>query len=297
MKSSNRGGRRHAGGPRTDKVLVTPVLGGRRDGKALIERAEILYFFTRGSTGGRCPRVQADWAIAGALESERIHCRTRDMVAMVPLASIDQVVRAFDDLPLRVAANGVAVNLDRVAEVDESGRFGRLGFRVPGSRGELRMEWIVMSRTRAPEIIAAFTAGAGRRTDGGLRLDPGEAIDHAKVPDVRVERVRDLLDAFRLRVAEEARRLGEVRHAERIDPHEARAGRVDRHEVLAHHDDAGGAGGALDRSVPLHADDAVDDGELAHGKGGVDVEDAVLDAAPVEEVLRPAVDRSRDDPE
>jgi hypothetical protein len=72
---------------------------------------------------------------------------------------------------------------------------------------------------------------------------------------------------------------------------------VDGDRVLAEHEQPGLARLSLDRAVALHPHDAVDDGEAAGGEGGVQVEDAVVDALPVEGVFGPAVDGSGDDAE
>ena len=45
---------------------------------------------------------------------------------------------------------------------------------------------------------------------------------------------------------------------------------------------------AFERAIAFHADDAIDNGELRRARQG-DVDDAVVDAAPVEFIFRPAV--------
>src|SRR5262249_2921336 len=92
-----------------------------------------------------------------------------------------------------------------------------------------------------------------------LQLDRPELLDDPEVLRVCLDPLAHLVDAVDLRVAEEPRRLREVRDARRIDAHEARARRVDRDRVVAEDDDADGARVSLDRAVALHAEDAVDD--------------------------------------
>ena len=81
-----------------------------------------------------------------------------------------------------------------------------------------------------------------------------------------------------------------------IDFHQPAASRVHRQEVVSHDEGAERLGVAHERAVAFHADDAVHDREIGRSREG-DIDDAVVDAAPMEFVLRPAVADARNSAE
>ena len=80
----------------------------------------------------------------------------------------------------------------------------------------------------------------------------------------------------------------EVADLFRIELHQSTAGRIDGEKIVAHDDDAHRFRGAVERAVAFHGDDAIDDGEIRRARES-DIDDAVVNAAPVQFVLRPAV--------
>src|SRR5688572_7637300 len=82
----------------------------------------------------------------------------------------------------------------------------------------------------------------------------------------------------------------------RIDTHDMAAGRVDGDDVVAHCNQSEVFGPTHDRTVAFHRCDSVDDGERWPYRCG-EIEDGRVDAAHVEDVLRPAVNRARHDAE
>jgi hypothetical protein len=140
-------------------MLVSPRVGGGPGGTlTLIDIEDILFFFTPTAAIGTKPRIFANWATSNVIdEPNKIYCRTPHLVATVPFPSIDQVVREFPRLALAVAANGVAVNLDRIDEIDASGRFGILLFYIRDSRGQrVATETIRMSKKLGPGVFDTF---------------------------------------------------------------------------------------------------------------------------------------------
>src|SRR5262249_2485866 len=88
----------------------------------------------------------------------------------------------------------------------------------------------------------------------------------------------------------------EIRDLFRVELHQATARSVHCHEVGAHDQDAHLLCGAIERTIAFHADDAVHDGQVRRARQG-NVHDAIVDAAPVQLVLRPAIADARQRPE
>src|SRR5262245_5076863 len=82
-------------------------------------------------------------------------------------------------------------------------------------------------------------------------------------------------------------------HLGRVDAHQPRRRGVHRDWVLAEDEHAGAPRCPLDGAVAFHPDDTVHDGEPRHRERTVDVDDALVDACPVEHVLGPSVDGAR----
>src|SRR4051812_1419544 len=93
----------------------------------------------------------------------------------------------------------------------------------------------------------------------------------------RFERLADLFDLPR---PEKAQLLAgahrQVTDLLWIELHQPAAGRVDRHQIATHDEQTHWFRGAVQRTVALHANDAVDNGQFRRPRQG-DVDDAVVD--------------------
>jgi len=85
--------------------------------------------------------------------------------------------------------------------------------------------------------------------------------------------------------------LVEVADGVGVDVHQGAAGGVGGEGVVGEDDTAEVAGGAVEGAVAFHGFDAVGD-DVMDGDGGGEFDDGVVDALPVQGVLRPAVDRA-----
>src|SRR5262249_46216819 len=81
---------------------------------------------------------------------------------------------------------------------------------------------------------------------------------------------------------------GQVTDLLGVELHQPATGRVHRHRVAAHHQGTQRPGGAVQRAVPFHADDAVHDRQVRR-PGQCDIDDAVVDPPPVQLVLGPSI--------
>src|SRR6185369_3724554 len=134
-------------------------------------------------------------------------------------------------------------------------------------------------------------ADAARSHEALERAEPGQ---HAEVLPEPVDRLAHLIDSLLDDVSQKTPRLLEIPNLPWVDRHQPRRGGVDGDGIITEDECTTSPGLALDRPVALHAHDAVDDGKARHRQRAVDVEDALVDARPVQDVLRPAVDSARD---
>src|SRR5262245_50805731 len=78
----------------------------------------------------------------------------------------------------------------------------------------------------------------------------------------------DLLDSsVRQSRSYAARRQFQIPDTARVDPHDAATGRVHRHRIAAGDENAGVLGRTLNRAVAFHADNPIDQRELARESG------------------------------
>src|SRR5271165_5577755 len=102
----------------------------------------------------------------------------------------------------------------------------------------------------------------------------------------------NLVDQRRRSVADESRALVNVHDSARFESHQARTGCVCGHWVVREHDLSQRARSTVKGTVSFHRHYAVRDNEM-NGNRGTEIEDALLNALPVEDILRPSVSRSR----
>src|SRR5262245_22845240 len=124
-----------------------------------------------------------------------------------------------------------------------------------------------------------------------------EGVEHPKTRTEGLQGLANLNDPLAGKVAEKLVGAFQIPDAGRLDHHQPGGRAIDRDEIVAEDEDAGALRLAPDGAVALHADDAVDDRELRHRQGGVEIENALVDAGPVQRILRPAVDGARQNPE
>src|SRR5271157_5268517 len=100
------------------------------------------------------------------------------------------------------------------------------------------------------------------------------------------------VDECRRSVAQESRTLADVHDSSGFEPHESCAGCIGSNRVIRKYDLSQRTRGAVEWSVSFHCHDAVRDNEVDRN-GGAQIEDAFLNALPVEDVLRPSISRTR----
>src|SRR5664280_2022340 len=102
----------------------------------------------------------------------------------------------------------------------------------------------------------------------------------------------NLVDECRRSVAQESRTLADVPDSFGFEPHKPCAGCVGFNRVIRKHNLTQRPRRAVERSVSFHCHDAVRNNEVDRN-GGAQIEDAFLNALPVEDVLRPSISRTR----
>src|SRR5688572_16857905 len=110
-----------------------------------------------------------------------------------------------------------------------------------------------------------------------------EIVDDGKVLLKFIEALADLLDLFLIQVSQELPGGSEIIDFLRLKRHQSGGGGVDRNKIVTENQHAAALCLALQRAIALHADDAVDDGELRQGQRAVDVENAIVDALPMQD--------------
>src|SRR5271154_3273068 len=89
-------------------------------------------------------------------------------------------------------------------------------------------------------------------------------------------------------MAEQRPGCGKIFHLFGSQPHRATESCIHRLRIVTQYYNSAGLGCALDRSVALHAKDAVDDREV-RSRCRVDVQDGAVNSRPVKHVLGPAI--------
>jgi len=100
------------------------------------------------------------------------------------------------------------------------------------------------------------------------------------------------VDECRRSVAQESRTLADVHDSSGFEPHESCAGCIGSNRVIGKYDLSQRTRGAVERPVSFHSYDAVRDNKVDRNCRA-QVEDALLNALPVENILRPSVSRAR----
>src|SRR5437773_11306228 len=100
------------------------------------------------------------------------------------------------------------------------------------------------------------------------------------------------MDPAPVSLPQESRSLVDVDDSFGVQPHESCSNGVRSNRVVSDHHDAGTNPIPIDGSIAFHPDDAVDD-RVGGPNGAGDVEDRSVDAGPMQSILRPAVDASR----
>ena len=91
--------------------------------------------------------------------------------------------------------------------------------------------------------------------------------------------------ALRRSVPEELSRLSQIVHTPRVETHQAGAYEIGGDGIVGQHDPPKIARRAMQRPVALHADDPVGYDEMRRNSG-IDIEDASINALPMQQVLR-----------
>src|SRR5271165_6470973 len=108
----------------------------------------------------------------------------------------------------------------------------------------------------------------------------------------RIDGFSNLVEALKRRIAKKSRPLANVHNSIRFKPHQSRAGCVGSHWIVGEHDLPHGTRRAVEWPVSFHRHDSVRDHEVDRN-GGAQIEDAFLNALPVQDILRPTVSRAR----
>src|SRR5271157_4853857 len=100
------------------------------------------------------------------------------------------------------------------------------------------------------------------------------------------------VDECRRSVAQKSRTLADVHDSSGFEPHESRTGCIGSDRVIRNNNLPKRTSSAVKGSVAFHGLNAVCDHEMDRN-GGAQIEDALLNALPVEDVLRPSISRTR----
>jgi len=103
-------------------------------------------------------------------------------------------------------------------------------------------------------------------------------------------------DAFKRSVPQELSRLSQVVHAQRVETHQAGAHEIGGDGIVSQHDPPEIARRAMQRPVALRADDPIGYDEM-RPNSGIDIEDASINALPMQQVFRLTVGSARCHPE
>src|SRR5664280_2205263 len=99
-------------------------------------------------------------------------------------------------------------------------------------------------------------------------------------------------DVYKRQVPKESRSFAKVHDPVGAKPHQPRAGCIASHRIVRKHNLSQRTRVAVKGPVSFHRHDAVRDNEVDRN-GGAQIEDAFLNALPVEDVLRPSISRTR----
>src|SRR5271166_5546994 len=99
------------------------------------------------------------------------------------------------------------------------------------------------------------------------------------------------VDECRRSVAQESRTLADVHDSSGFEPHESCAGCIGSNRVIRKYDLSQRTRGAIKRPVSFHRNNAVRDNEVDRNSGA-QIEDALLNALPVKNILRPSISRA-----
>src|SRR5208337_3698189 len=119
-----------------------------------------------------------------------------------------------------------------------------------------------------------------------------ELRDDLKGSRGNIDGFSNQLDECRRSVAQESRTLADVRDSSGVESHQLRTGCISSNRIVGEHDLLQETSGAVEWPVSFHCHDAVRDNEVDRN-GGAQIEDALLNALPVEDVLRPSISRTR----
>src|SRR5271166_1805039 len=100
------------------------------------------------------------------------------------------------------------------------------------------------------------------------------------------------VDECRRSVAKESRALPNMHDSVGFESHQPGTGRVGGHRIISEHDLSQETIRAVERPVAFHCYNAVGDHEV-HRNGGAKIEDALLNALPMENILWPSVSCAR----
>src|SRR6266498_249674 len=125
------------------------------------------------------------------------------------------------------------------------------------------------------------------------RLKVSESWQHSEGNRPSWHRFRDQVDPVIRAVPKKMRGPIEMPNAIGIEAHQSRTGEVCSHGIVGQDDLSKMPMSSVQGPVSFHRDDAVRDDEV-HRYCGADIEDASVDALPMQDVLRPPVLRAGD---
>ncbi len=114
-----------------------------------------------------------------------------------------------------------------------------------------------------------------------------ELRNHLKRPRRSIGAFSNLVDECSRSITKEFRALANVNDSLGMKSHQLRADCIGGHRIIRKHDLSERAGSAVERPVAFHGHDAVRDHEMDRN-GCAQIKDALLNAFPMENVLRPS---------
>ena len=123
-------------------------------------------------------------------------------------------------------------------------------------------------------------------------LHMAELWQHPKRLNLPRQLAREQIDSAWVAVSEESRGLREVIYPFRNEAHQPGAGEIRRHGIIGQNDLVQVSMGSVQRAVAFHGNDSIGNHEV-RPNCRADVENASLDALPMENVFWPPVDGAR----
>jgi len=138
---------------------------------------------------------------------------------------------------------------------------------------------------RGYRLVSSATKRVSSRQAKVLKL-----WNHLELSRGSIDGFPNLVEERRSRIAKKSCPFANVHNSIRFEPHQSRAGGIGSDRIVGEHDFPEEPSGTVESAVSFHCYDPIRDHEV-NRNSGAQIEDAFLDAFPVENILRPSVSR------